>query len=163
MRGTVTADSSFQELASEKEGVCLKPTQEIGKSYFLLWISPEFPCNYGIAFIVAGSPRAKQDYNYLFCRRTELANMKVSQKPEKEPVDLERITIITGTINYDSKVGDFFPSPETMYYSGENCSSVLNGFLTFVLRALCVYFCYRAHCSNNTASEGHVFRSPGND
>jgi len=64
-------------------------------------------------FIVAGNPCAKQYYSYLFCKRTGLANLKVPQKPEKEPGELERLAVITRGINNDRKVGEFFPSPET--------------------------------------------------
>lgn len=76
--------------------------------------APEFPWDNGIAFIVASNPHAKQDYSYLFCKRRGLANLKVPQEPEKEPIELERLTVITRSINNDSKVGDVFPGPETM-------------------------------------------------
>lgn len=113
VKGIITADSSFQQLASTNEGVCLKPVQEIEKWHLLLWACPEFPWDNGVAFIVAGNPCAEQDCSYLFCKSTGLTNLKVPQESEKEPVELERLTVITRSITNDSKVGDFFPSPET--------------------------------------------------
>lgn len=61
------------------------------------------------------------------------------QESEKEPGELERLTVITSSINNDSKVGDFFPSPETTQCSGENCSSVLSSFQLCLMCPLCLF------------------------
>lgn len=50
------------------------------------------------------------------------------QEPEKEPVELERLTLIKRNINNERNVGDISPTPETTQCSGENGSSQLNSF-----------------------------------